>query len=324
MNSSTIDCFPYRSELQSLASNLPRVPRADLQAFFDSGTRVAQQLPTELRKQLAEFNVKGNDDGYLLLTNLPVEPEGELPPTPIDGAALAVRPLLAMEAMLCIVGGALGLLTAYDQGYGNRRSIDVLHELFPTPEAHPLSGATSRTQLEFHTDLSHHARQPNYILLSASRGDHEGKAATLISSIRKALPLLASGVREHLFDRAFTRTFDADHPEALAHVKPLYGDWDDPFVSYNRSLMATETDEDAAALDALSVALGEVTKGVLLTAGDLLIIDNFHVAHGRTPFTARWDGKDRWLHRAYVRTNRNGQLSGGERAGEIVQFIPRH
>lgn len=324
MTPSTINCSSYRSDLQSLASVLPSVPREDLQTFFDGGIQAAQQLPVELREQLAEFNVKGNNDGYLLLTNLPVEPDDELPPTPSAGAAPTDRPLLMMEAMLCIVGGALGLLTAYDQGYGNRRSIDVLHELFPTPEAHPLSGATSKTQLEFHTDLSHHARQPNYIMLSASRGDHEGKAATLVSSIRKALPLIDPEMREHLFERTFTRAFDADQPEALAHVKPLYGDWEDPFVSYNRSLMKTETVKDVAALDALSAALGDVTEAVVLTAGDLLIIDNFHVAHGRAPFTARWDGRDRWMHRSYVRTDRNGQLSGGERAGEVVPFTPRN
>jgi clavaminate synthase len=323
MPSSTIDCSPYRSELLALASALPDVPRADLEAFFEDGARLARQLPQPLRDALAEFNANGNVDGYLLLRSLPVEADDELPPTPSAGPPPEDRSLLLMEAMLCVVGGALGLLTAYDQGYGNRRSITVLHELFPTPDPHPLSGATSKTQLEFHTDLSHHARQPNYIVLSASRGDHEGKAATLISSIRKALPLLAPDVRDHLFERVFTRQFDAEHSETVAYVKPLYGDREDPNVSYNRSLMASETAEDIAALDALSAALEDVTEPVLLARGDLLVIDNFRVAHGRAPFTARWDGKDRWLHRAYVRTDRNGQLSGGERAGEIVPFLPR-
>ncbi|GAB3502055.1 clavaminate synthase Cs1 [Amycolatopsis cihanbeyliensis] len=323
MTPDTIDCSPHRSELLTLAAALPDPPRTALDAFFEGGTLLAQQLPLPLRDGLAQFNANGNIGGYLLLGGLPVEPDDELPPTPSSGTAPEDRPLLNMEAMLCIVGGALGLLTAYDQGYGNRRSITVLHELFPTTEPHPLSGATSKTQLEFHTDLSHHARQPNYILLSASRGDHEGKAATLVSSIRKALPLLDPSVRDHLFERVFTRQFDAENPNAVAYVRPLYGDRDDPYVSYNRSLMTTKTAKDVAALDALSAALEDVTEPVVLRRGDLLIIDNFRVVHGRAPFFARWDGKDRWLHRAYVRTYRNGQLSGGERPGEIVPFIPR-
>ncbi|MEU4565484.1 clavaminate synthase Cs1 [Micromonospora sp. NPDC023956] len=323
MSSSTIDCAPYRAELLALASTLPRVPRADPYAFFEDAMRLADRLPHELRDGLDDFNANGNVTGYLLLRGLPVEPDDELPPTPTVSPPPEDRPLLNMEAMLCIVGGALGLLTAYDQGYGNRRSITVLHELFPTPEAHPLSGATSTTQLEFHTDLSHHAHQPNYILLSCSRGDHEGRAATLIGSIRKALPLLSDEVRDHLFDRVFTRRFDAADPGAIARVKPLYGDRDDPYVSFNRSFLSAETPQDVAALDALSAALTAVTEPVLLTPGDLLIIDNFRIAHGRAPFTARWDGKDRWLHRAYVRTDRNGQLSEADRAGDVVPFVPR-
>lgn len=323
MSSSTIDCAPYREELLDLASTLPKVWQADLPAFFDDTLRLAKRLPQQLREGLDEFNANGNRDGYLLLRRLPVEPDDELPPTPRSSPPPEDRQLLNMEAMLCLVGGRLGLLTAYDQGYGNRRSITVLHELYPTPEAHHLSGGTSKTQLEFHTDLSHHARQPNYILLSCSRGDHESKAATLVGSIRKALPLLSDEVRNHLFDRVFTRGFDAADPEAKAHVKPLYGDKDDPYVSFNRSFLTAETPEDIAALDALSAALTEVTEAVLLARGDLLIIDNFRIAHGRAPFAARWDGKDRWLHRAYVRTDRNGQLSGGERSGDIVPFTPR-
>ncbi|TCO59329.1 clavaminate synthase Cs1 [Actinocrispum wychmicini] len=323
MPSSTIDCAPYRAELLALASTLPTVPRADLDAFFADAMRLADRLPQELRHGLDDFNANGNLDGYLLLRGLPVEPDDELPPTPTSSPPPEDRRLLNMEAMLCVVGGALGLLTAYDQGYGNRRSITVLHELYPTPEAHPLSGGTSKTQLEFHTDLSHHAHQPNYILLSCSRGDHEGRAATLVGSIRKALPLLSDDVRDHLFERVFTRRFDAADPGATAHVKPLYGNKDDPYVSFNRSFLTAETPEDIAALDALSTALTDVTERVLLSRGDLLIIDNFRIAHGRAPFTARWDGKDRWLHRAYVRTDRNGQLSGGERAGDVIPFVPR-
>ncbi|MFJ3640785.1 clavaminate synthase Cs1 [Streptomyces sp. NPDC090108] len=323
MPSSIIDCAPYQAELLALASTLPTVPRADLYAFFEDAKRLAERLPQELRDGLDDFNAHGNADGYLLLRGLPVEPDDELPATPASSPAPADRQLLNMEAMLCVVGGALGLLTAYDQGYGNRRSITVLHELYPTPEAHPLSGSTSKTQLEFHTDLSHHAHQPNYILLSCSRGDHEGKAATLVGSIRKALPLLSDEVRDQLFEGKFTLRYDATDPEATVRTRPLYGDRSDPYVSFNRSCVSAETPQDVAALSALSTALTDVIEPVLLTRGDLLIIDNFRIAHGRAPFTARWDGKDRWLHRAYVRTDRNGQLSGGERAGDVVPFAAR-
>jgi hypothetical protein len=39
---------------------------------------------------------------------------------------------------------------------------------------------------------------------------------------------------------------------------------------------------------------------VVLEAGDLLVLDNTLVVHGRSPFPARFDGTDRWLQRAFV------------------------
>ena len=38
-----------------------------------------------------------------------------------------------------------------------------------------------------------------------------------------------------------------------------------------------------------------------LRAGDLLAIDNRRCAHARSAFPARFDGRDRWLQRVYVR-----------------------
>jgi len=42
---------------------------------------------------------------------------------------------------------------------------------------------------------------------------------------------------------------------------------------------------------------------VVLDDGDLLVIDNDRAVHGRTAFTPRYDGTDRWLRRALVVTS---------------------
>jgi L-asparagine oxygenase len=54
---------------------------------------------------------------------------------------------------------------------------------------------------------------------------------------------------------------------------------------------------------------------VALEAGDLLIVDNSVAVHGRSPFTPRFDGTDRWVQRAFVvadltasEADRNGRV----------------
>ncbi|MFF9818662.1 clavaminate synthase Cs1 [Streptomyces sp. NPDC014006] len=325
MTSPVLDCSPYRDRLLELAAELPRVPRQDLYAFLDAAKQLTSRLPEKLVTALSEFNADGNQHGYLLLRGLPVEPDDALPPTPMSTPAPVGRPLLNMEAMLALVGRELGLHT----GYAELRAGSLYHDIYPSPGAHHLSSETSETLLEFHTEMAYHVLQPNYVLLACSRADHERKAATLVASVRNALPLLDDASRETLYEVKLPCCVDvafrggvAD-PGAIANVAALYGDRDDPLLGYDRELHAPDRPEDQKAFAALSKALDEVTEAVHLIPGDLLIVDNFRTTHARTPFSPRWDGKDRWLHRVYIRTDRNGQLSGGERAGDVVEFSPR-
>lgn len=320
-----IDCTPLRDELLALSARLPRVPRHDLHGFLDAALDVSHDLPASLTKALDAFNADGDTDGYLLLRGLPVEADEDLPRTPDSTPAPTDRPLLNMEAMLALVGRRLGLHT----GYRELRSGTVYHDVYPSPGAHYLSSETSETLLEFHTEMAYHVLQPNYVMLACSRADHERKAATLVGSLRKALPLMPQQVRDRLFERPLPCCVDVafrggvEDPGAIARVKPLYGDRTDPLLGYDRELLAPEEPEDVEAVKVLSKALDEVTESVHLVPGDVLVIDNFRTTHARTPFTPRWDGKDRWLHRVYIRTDRYGQLSGGERAGDVVSFTPR-
>ena len=57
------------------------------------------------------------------------------------------------------------------------------------------------------------------------------------------------------------------------------------------------------ALEAVAQVCGQpdVAQGVYLQPGQMLLINNRKGAHSRTPFTARFDGTDRWLQRLYVR-----------------------
>ncbi|MET8685101.1 clavaminate synthase Cs1 [Streptomyces sp. NPDC004732] len=320
-----LDCSAHSADLLALAGRLPRIPRSDLHGFLDAARTAADALPAPLAAALDDFNADGNQDGHLLLRGLPVEDDDALPRTPDSTPAPVARPLLNQEAMLAVVGRRLGLHT----GYRELRSATVFHDVYPSPGAHYLSSETSETLLEFHTEMAYHVRQPNYVLLACSRADHERKAATLVGSVRKALPLLSDDTRIRLFDRPLPCRVDVafrggvEDPGAIADVKPLYGDARDPFLGYDRELLAPRDAADVEAVSALSKALDEVREAVYLVPGDLLIVDNFRTTHARTPFAPRWDGKDRWLHRAYIRTDRGGQLSGGERAGDVVDFVPR-
>jgi len=316
-----VSCDGWQEELLSLRTGLPTTPRQDLPGFFAAARETAERLPEELLHRLLDFRAHGNESGYLLLRGLPVLPE-ELPDTPTATPAPVERPLLAMEAWLALVSRSLGLPT----GYRELREGTVFQDIYPSPGAHHLSSETSETQLEFHTEMAYHREQPDYVLLACSRADHERRAATLVGSVRRAVPLIGEADRRLLWEEPLPCLVDvafrnADGSSPVASVRVLHAGAEDPWLGYDRELLAPESPEAQRSLQSLSDALDKVTEAVRLEPGDLLIVDNNRTTHGRTPFSPRWDGHDRWLHRMYVRVPQ--RLREPARAGDVVPFTAR-
>jgi len=319
--SPVVSCDGWTEALGTLRTRLPRQPRLDLRGFFETAAATAQELPAELRDTLRAFRRDGNEAGYLLLSGLPVD-EAELPPTPTTTPSPVERPLLSMEAWLALIGTELGLPT----GYRELRQGTVLQDVYPSPNAHFLSSETSETLLEFHTEMAYHRRQPHFVMLACSRADHAGTAATLVASVRKALPLVDRQARDLLYrkplnchvDIAFRPTESSD---PVTSVAVLDGPAEDPLLAYDRELMDPDAAPVKQALSELSDALDEVTEAVYLKPGDLLIVDNYRTSHARTPFTPRWDGRDRWLHRMYVRIPE--RITEPAQPGDVVEFVGR-
>jgi alpha-ketoglutarate-dependent taurine dioxygenase len=59
--------------------------------------------------------------------------------------------------------------------------------------------------------------------------------------------------------------------------------------------------EAAQALVELHHRFIAAAREITLDPGEILVLDNRRVLHGRKPFRARYDGTDRWLRRAMVR-----------------------
>lgn len=318
-----IDFSAHHALLAELRATLPSVPRADLPAFFAAAERAGRRLPEEVIRTLISFRDRGSEAGYLLLRGLPVDEH--LPSTPNSTPAPVDRPLIAAEAWLAMVGRVLGLPT----GYHELRAGTLYHDVYPSPGAHHLSSETSETLLEFHTEMAYHVQQPQYVMLACSRADHERKAATLVGSVRRALPSVSAEARRVLMaepmpcflDVAFRGNDPNQERGPAARVQVLSGDPGDPLLGYDRELLAPATPAAKDALDELSAALDGITEAVRLTPGDLLIIDNYRTTHARTPFIPRWDGRDRWLHRMYIRVPE--RMHGTGEPGDVVTFVPR-
>ncbi|GAX57097.1 L-asparagine oxygenase [Streptomyces olivochromogenes] len=319
-----MSCGEWRDGLDDLLVALPAVPRHDVTAFARAAAKMAAELPGPLLERLKALRTGQDGHGYLHVTDLPCAP-GALPSTPDSRPAPLERPLLAMEGWLLAICTAMGVPTAYRELHSG----SLIQDIYPSPNAHPLSAQSSTTALTLHSEMLYHRWRPDFLLLACSRADHDGAAGTTVAAARAALPLLGAAEREILREHRMTcgtdlafRHTDGSSPQA--HVLVVDGVPADPRLAFDRELLEPGDPSARRALQALSEALDEVTDTVRMRPGDLLILDNTRVVHGRTAFTPRWDGHDRWLHRTYARSLPRGP-AGAEAAFpyQTKPFAPR-
>lgn len=224
---------------------------------------------------------------------------GLVPPTPLqatrdgDACPAATRSLLRFADD---IGRAVG----YDREQDGR----LIQDIFPVRSSeHDQVSTSSKVMLGSHTETAFHPHKPKYVVLLCLRGDQH--AATTYADVRDIVARLSAEQLAVLSTNEFVTTIDPSfmsngEPDAEVRIVPLTSTARGWMLVYDELLMRGTTPRAQAALNTLHRAVKEATQHVVLVAGDLLVIDNDHAVHGRTPFTPRYDGTDRWLKRSLV------------------------
>jgi alpha-ketoglutarate-dependent taurine dioxygenase len=248
----------------------------------------------------------------LLIRGVPI---GDLPATPATPRA-AVGKDRRTEMLLLAAARLLGHPVGYLPEHGG----DLVQNIVPVQATADRQVSTSsRVQLEFHTEAAFHPHRPRYLLLLCLRGDPS--AETTYCSVRDMVPVLDPAqvaiLRQARFATGVDESYIGFRSDALGPAMPvLSGPSGQERICFDGDLMVGLDPEAHAAIESLRIATRRVQGGVVLTAGDLLIIDNTVAVHGRTPFTPRFDGTDRWLQRAFVVNDL--AASADDRRGRII------
>ncbi|MGY2063643.1 TauD/TfdA family dioxygenase, partial [Nocardia gipuzkoensis] len=96
------------------------------------------------------------------------------------------------------------------------------------------------------------------------------------------------------------------HRRQAGPVATIGGTPDEPTLRYDPAYTPLDDadDEFRCAYQHLGAELERVCRVAVLHPGELLLVDNDVVVHGRVPFTPRYDGTDRWLKRVNIRLPR--------------------
>lgn len=200
-------------------------------------------------------------------------------------------------------------------GFSQEQSGQIIQNIVPNHKTeYQQISTSSRTQLELHTETAFHPYRPDYVLLMCLRGDTE--AFTTVAGLGDILRLLDEETKTVLAQPIFTTSLDLsfqneDQPDkeiATAILSP-------EGIVYDQQLMRPTCVSSEDALEALGTAVGLATRRIALMTGDLLVINNRKCVHGRASFQPRYDGTDRWLQRALVRSELPGE---DQRVGNVI------
>jgi alpha-ketoglutarate-dependent taurine dioxygenase len=310
MTTTDVDTVPV---IHVTGWSLPVAPVHELdETLVDAAAAAGRDLPVEVDDALLRFTVRPPRAGAVLFRGVPV---GPLPPTPATPTAPTDKDL-ATELVLLTIARRLGQPVGYVPEHGGR----IVQNIVPTrSDADRQTSTSSSSNLMFHTETAFHPHRPRYLLLFCLRGD--ASARTTLASVHDIMDRLSdetvAAMFEHRFRTAVDVSFLGGRTNQLGPARPLVtGTRDEPTFVFDADLTVGV---DTAAEDVLADvrrATDEVTTGVVLEPGDLLVVDNNVAIHGRSPFAARFDGLDRWLQRSFVVTDL--APSAADRVGRVI------
>jgi len=228
---------------------------------------------------------------------------GFVPKTPATPFPSSVNEQSSKESARTLLHYAHQL--GYPIAYMQEQNGQLIQNILPVhkTEAQQIS-TSSKVELALHTESAFHPYKPDYVLLLCLRGDD--KAATTYANVNEIVESLSNEVVKSLkqpwYRTAVDDSFRTKGEPQKEFIMPILSEVDDKMtITYDNFFMRGINEYANMALVELNYAIQKCTREIVLRTGDLLVIDNSNVIHGRKPFQARYDGTDRWVQRMLVR-----------------------
>ncbi|MCY9787129.1 TauD/TfdA family dioxygenase [Nocardiopsis sp. EMB25] len=298
--------------LAQVARDLDTGPTAHSTVLAEAGAAAVGCLPMSLLRALHQIATVPSLGGVLLVRGLlPSSLLTDLEPTPSTALPGPLGPAARAAGLALLTAMTpLGAPFTFASLYEGR----LVQHVVPVPgEEEAQTSTGSDSLLSAHVEDAFTEQRCDAFGLLCLRG-HPGAATT----VSRAVDLrLDREVEQVLREPRWRIAPDLAHGTAqrCAPARPvLTGPADDPAICYDALYQHPADDGDTEAMTAwkaFGAELERVALAHVLEPGELLVVDNRRVVHGRTRFTPRFDGTDRWLLRAMVTADRRTHRAAG-------------
>lgn len=280
---------------------------SDSEALLSDLPHLAKRLPPRLREQIDAYLAGG--EGDLMLIRSHMVSDSDLGPTPEHwNKKKSPNSSLEYEILTLLYGSVLGPVF----GWSTQQAGHIVNDIIPVEQlADRQVGASSSVELAWHTEDAFHPGRADFICLFCLR--NPTGAPTTVASLADVTKNMT--VPQALFEACVYIAADdaqlagAEETSAKQWAGgsldpvPILTETDNGFaMRIDPAYMKARTDVQGVsqAVDDFCHAIAEHLQDIVLEPGDLLILDNRRVVHGRRPFKPRYRGQDRWLKRINV------------------------
>jgi Fe(II)/alpha-ketoglutarate-dependent arginine beta-hydroxylase len=287
-------------------------PDAQAIALLEAAPLIATELPAVWRKFVHEAKRAGKGAIVVRAGNVL---HSIAAVTPSDWKDVKFpSPTHQAEVFLVLVASLLG------EGFGwaTQQNGRYVHDVLPMRGLeNEQIGWSSTTPLTWHTEDAFHPHRADYLALLCLR--NPSQVATTVCSVadlqlgaadravlwQPRYQIIPDDSHRPKYNTTDTENFQRiqrmfDDPEK---VSVLFGQRADPFLRIDPDYMKP-LDGDAEAAAALAAVSREIERNLydlVLQPGELVLLDNFRLVHGRRAFVASFDGNDRWLKRINIK-----------------------
>lgn len=287
--------------LLHLAEKIIISPSENPDIFCRQCKILSYQLPKTLTKKLNYFSINGSPTGFLLIKNIPILNK-TLPKTPpSNNCKIGETTILARIQGILL--SAISEMVSYEaEGYGR-----LFQDIIPIQTmANNQSSVSSNVELEIHTEQAFSKLRPDILSLSCLRGDknaltHILHIQTIIDNVTpEELQLL----KQPLWYCGVDLSFKINSAEFID------GDIRGPFSIINENPNGNTLLFDQDLMTGINEDANNMIKKIVdiyykhrishnLKQGEIVFVDNMRGVHGRSPFTPKYDGNDRFLIRCF-------------------------
>ncbi len=240
--------------------------------------------------------------GHAIVSGFPVD--NDKPETPVGPMEYKPKGEYLTEKTLIYLSSLFGKPHAYIQ----ENNGEYIHDLYPIKGNETVAAGTgSEVDLEFHTEIAFDINKPDYLILTAVRSRSDQNVPTTLVNVNPILNRLTNDElnilqEKNFFIRAPYSFSDGDDIYYLRTLANFNNGNDFSFnFNFNSGVTYCVSQKAEQLFEKLRREFNDNVQKALLQPGSALIIDNNKMLHGRSLFKPKFDGKDRWLQRIYVK-----------------------